>query len=80
MSTPVDDLTRVLRRMVDRPDDVLVTQYEHGRSQILEASMAPEDMGKVIGRQGRTVAALRALLRVRGGRRGERYELDILDE
>jgi predicted RNA-binding protein YlqC (UPF0109 family) len=80
VSTPVADLTRVLRRMVDRPDEVVVTQYEHGRAQILEASLAAEDMGKVIGRQGRTVAALRALLRVRGLRRGERYELDILDE
>ncbi|MGB5514461.1 MAG: KH domain-containing protein, partial [Thermoanaerobaculia bacterium] len=41
--------------------------------------VAPEDLGKVIGRQGRTARALRSLLAARGSRDGERYELEIIE-
>ena len=78
MSAAVD-LTAVLRSMVDRPEDVVVREARDGEIVVLEAKVAPADIGKVLGRSGRTVKALRALLRERGRRDGVRYELDVLD-
>jgi predicted RNA-binding protein YlqC (UPF0109 family) len=46
----------------------------------LELAVDPDDLGKVIGRQGRTARAMRTLLDVRGTRDGARYELEILEE
>src|SRR5678815_4269880 len=67
----VTDLVRILRWMVDRPDDV---EVRDGETTVLEARVAPDDVGKVLGRSGRTVRSLRALLRARGERDGARYE------
>ena len=57
-----------------------VPEAPEGRTVRLELAVDPEDLGKVIGRQGRTARALRALLDVRGAREGARYELKILEE
>jgi len=80
VSSAAEDLTRVLRLLVDRPDEVAVSEVRSGEATVLEAAVAPSDIGKVLGRAGRTVRALRALLRSRGEREGTRYELDVLDE
>ena len=80
MSSAAEDLTRVLRLLVDRPDDVVVKELRDGDSIVLEAAVAPADVGKVLGRSGRTVRALRALVRARGERDGSRYELEVLDD
>lgn len=80
MSSAAEDLTRVLRLLVDRPDEVAVSEIRSGDATVLEAAVAPSDIGKVLGRAGRTVRALRTLLRSRGEREGTRYELDVLDE
>lgn len=80
MTSAAEDLTRVLRLLVDRPDEVEVSEVRAGDSTVLEAAVDPSDVGKVLGRSGRTVRALRVLLRARGERDGSRYELDVLDE
>ena len=49
------------RALTDRPDDVRVVETEHKGSTLVELFVAPDDLGKVIGKQGRTAAALRAL-------------------
>ncbi len=67
----------VARSLVDDPDAVRVTQREAGRTTILELTVAPEDTGKVIGREGRVANALRALLRVAANRQRRRAMLDI---
>jgi|SoiMethySBSTD1v2_1073268.scaffolds.fasta_scaffold800498_2 uncharacterized protein len=77
--TLASDLAGVLRRLVDRPEEVEVTPVQDGDALVLEALVAPADVGKVLGRSGRTVRSLRALLRARGERDGARYELDVLD-
>jgi predicted RNA-binding protein YlqC (UPF0109 family) len=77
--TLASDLAGVLRRLVDRPEEVEVTPLQDGDALVLEALVAPSDVGKVLGRSGRTVRSLRALLRARGERDGARYELDVLD-
>lgn len=75
-----DDLQEVIRRMVDEPEAVEVDEiWEGDRSCIFELRVAQQDLGKVIGRQGRTARALRTLLEVRGGHEGVEYGLEILD-
>ena len=69
----------VARALVDQPDAVKVTESERRGMTILELSTAPGDMGKIIGRQGRTAAALRTLLAVTAEKHGKRAQLDIRD-
>jgi predicted RNA-binding protein YlqC (UPF0109 family) len=72
-----DELRELVRLLVDRPEAVEVEEVSKRHQTVLVVSVAPEDRGKVIGRQGRTARALRTLLDTRGDRRGERYELEI---
>jgi len=67
------------RRLVDRPDQVSVRVVQEDDADVAELSVAPEEMGRVIGRQGRTVQALRTLLDVAGDKQGRAYDLEILD-
>ena len=69
----------VVRALVDKPDSVRVTETERRGTVVLELKTAPNDMGKIIGRQGRTAAALRTLLAVTAERHGKRAQLDIRD-
>ena len=61
-----DVLEYVARRLVDDPDAVRVTAVEGKRSVILQLQVAPEDMGKVIGRGGRIARAIRSVVRAAG--------------
>jgi predicted RNA-binding protein YlqC (UPF0109 family) len=69
----------VVRALVDHPDAVRVTEVERRGMTVLELSTAPGDMGKIIGRQGRTAAALRTLVSVTAEKHGKRAQLDIRD-
>lgn len=69
----------VARALVDHPDAVKVTQSERRGTAVLELSTAPGDLGKIIGRQGRTAAALRTLVALTAERHGTRAQLDIRD-
>jgi predicted RNA-binding protein YlqC (UPF0109 family) len=69
----------VARALVDHPDAVTVTDSERRGMTVLELKTAPGDMGKIIGRQGRTAAALRTLLAVTADKHGKRAQLDIRD-
>lgn len=70
----------VTRKLVDRPDEVTVESVREDDADIFEVRVAPEEMGRVIGRQGRTVQAMRALLDAAAEKHGAAYELEILDE
>ena len=72
-------LLRPVRLMVDSPDDVFISEERRDRSIVFLLGVAQDDIGKLIGRQGRTVRALRSLLAARRGPGGERYELEILE-
>lgn len=74
-----EELERVVRLMVDEPDEVDLRADERGRTMHFELRVADDDLGKVIGRQGRTARAMRSLLAARGTRDGCRYELQIID-
>ena len=69
----------VARALVDHPDAVRVTENERRGMTVYSLTTAPGDMGKIIGRQGRTAAALRTLLAVTAERHGQRAQLDIRD-
>lgn len=74
-----DDLVRVVRGLVDEPDAVEVEEEQQGRTTILKLRVAPDELGRVIGRQGRTVRALRTLLETRETVDGGMYELEVLE-
>ncbi len=69
----------VARALVDHPDAVRVTEVERRGMTVLELTTAPGDMGKIIGRQGRTAAAIRTLVAVTAEKHGMRAQLDIRD-
>lgn len=69
----------VVKALVDRPDEVTVTEAQRRGMSMLELTTAPGDMGKVIGRQGRTVSALRTLVSLTAEQHGSRAQLDIRD-
>jgi predicted RNA-binding protein YlqC (UPF0109 family) len=69
----------VVRALVDKPDSVRVTESERRGMTILELTTAPNDMGKIIGRQGRTASALRTLVAVTAEKHGKKVQLDIRD-
>jgi len=80
MANPLRDVVEVVvRALVDQPDAVKVTESERRGMSVLELRTAPGDMGKIIGRQGRTAAALRTLVAVAAEHHGKRVQLDIKD-
>ena len=72
-------LSRVIGLIVDEPEEIDLEEIPGRESTLFELQVAPDDLGKVIGRQGRTARALRSLLAARGSRDGERYELEIIE-
>ena len=69
----------VVKELVDNPDQVSITRTEDSRGVLLELTVAPEDLGRVIGRHGATAQSLRTLLRALGVKNGSRYNLKIVD-
>jgi uncharacterized protein len=64
---------------VDKPDQVNVTVVEGEQTTVLELRVAPDDLGKVIGKQGRTARAIRTLLGAAGMKLRKRFVLEILE-
>ncbi len=69
----------VAKSLVDDADAVRIRTHERDQATIVELEVAPNDLGKVIGRQGRTARAMRTLLAAAGQKTRRRYILDILD-
>lgn len=67
------------RELVDEPDAVEVTETQDERGLLLSLRVAPEDMGKVIGRGGRTARAIRSVVRAAGTRAGLHASVEIVD-
>ncbi len=73
------DLVEVIARaLVDHPDEVVVTETETDRSVVLELKVAPDDMGKVIGKQGRIARAIRTVVKSAAVREDKKIIVDIL--
>ena len=69
----------VVKALVDNPTAVRVNETERRGMTVIELTTAPGDMGKIIGRQGRTAAALRTLVALTAEKHGKRAHLDIRD-
>ena len=74
-----DTLAWIARRLVDEPDAVRVEREERDDAIVLLLHVAPDDVGKVIGRQGRIARALRTVVRAGGARGSRRTLLEIVD-
>jgi len=68
----------IAKSLVDDPSQVQVTEIERGTTTTLELEVAQEDMGRVIGKDGRVANAMRVLVRVMASRQGKRVNLDIV--
>jgi uncharacterized protein len=75
-----DLVETIARALVDHPDDVKVKSGEGAQVTVLELQVHPQDLGKVIGRQGRTAKAIRTLLGAAGLKQRKRYTLEILED
>lgn len=77
----MEDLVLYLAKsLVDKPDEVQVTRTERDGAVVFELRVAEEDVGKVIGRQGRIARALRTIVRASGAHQNERATLEIVNE
>ena len=72
----VEDIAKAL---VDEPDQVIVREVEGEQVTVLELRVSPEDLGKVIGKQGRTARSIRTLLGAAGMKLNRRFTLEILE-
>ena len=69
----------IAKALVDSPDEVAVKEIDGETTTVLELRVAPQDLGKVIGKQGRTARAMRTLLRAAGMKLKKRFVLEILE-
>lgn len=79
----MDDLKALVELMakalVDKPDEVSVQETDGEQTTIIELRVAPDDLGKVIGKQGRTARSMRTILNAVGTKLGKRCVLEILE-
>ncbi len=73
-------LTYIAQSLVEHPEQVVVEQIDSPSGMVLELRVAPEDMGKVIGRQGRIAKEIRTLMRSAAQRQGIKLTVDIVDD
>ena len=69
----------VCKSLVDNPEEVKVNQIDGEQTSILELRVHPSDLGKVIGKQGRTAQAIRVILGAAGMKLKKRFNLEIID-
>lgn len=68
----------IAKALVDNPDEVVVTQKEDGRNLVLELHVAQEDMGKVIGKQGRIAKAIRSVVKAASSKDNRKVDVEIV--
>lgn len=75
-----DAVEKMIRAIVGEPDAVTVDEIVDGKNVRLEVRVAEHDMGRVIGREGRTVKAIRSVLFAAGQKQGKRFHLDLVED
>jgi hypothetical protein len=74
-----DLITTILQALVDQPEKVSVKEFGGGDTKVLEVRVAKTDMGKVIGKQGRTAQAIRTIMSAAAGKARKRYIMEIVE-
>ena len=74
-----DAIEMIVKSLVDDKETVDVREVEQRGATLIEVRVAPEDIGKIIGKQGRTIRALRSLARIAGTKQNRRYLLEIVE-
>jgi predicted RNA-binding protein YlqC (UPF0109 family) len=74
-----DLITNIAQALVDHPEEVSVTEVEGNQTSVLELKVAKEDLGKVIGKQGRTARAMRTILGAASAKIKKRTVLEIIE-
>lgn len=69
----------IAKALVENPDEVVVNEKKDGRNIVIELHVAPSDMGKVIGRQGRIAKAIRSVVKAASSRENLRVDVEIVD-
>ena len=72
-------IERIARALVDKPEEVMVTALEGSQSTVLELKVAKDDLGKIIGKQGRTARSLRTILGAASAKARKRVVLEIVE-
>lgn len=73
-------LEYVVKGLVDHPDAVVVTPVQRDAQTLYELRLHPTDVGKIIGRKGATIHAIRALMQVGAARKGQRCQFEIIED
>jgi len=75
-----DAIEMIVKALVDDSENVDIREVEQRNgATLIEVRVAPEDMGKIIGKQGKTIRALRSLARIAGAKKNRRYLLEIVE-
>ncbi len=74
-----DLITAIVQAIVDRPEEVSVTEITAEHTSVLELRVAKSDMGKVIGKRGRMAESIRTILKAASGKSRKRYVLEIVE-
>jgi len=72
-------LIQIVKALVDNPEQIQITEIEGSQTVVLELRVDKSDMGKVIGKQGRTAHAIRSILNAASGKAGKRFVLEIVE-
>ncbi|MCP4423445.1 MAG: KH domain-containing protein [Chloroflexi bacterium] len=70
----------IVKSLVDNPDQVVVSEFDDRSSTIVELSVAQPDMGRVIGKGGRVINSIRAIVQVAAAKQGQRVSLEIIED
>lgn len=75
-----DAIEMIVKALVDDQETVDVREVEQKNgTTLIEVRVGPNDVGKIIGKQGKTIRALRSLVRIAGAKRNQRYQLEIVE-
>ena len=74
-----DVIEMIVKALVDDSEKVDIREVEQRGATLIEVRVAPNDVGKIIGKQGRTIRALRSLARIGGSKKNRRYLLEIVE-
>ena len=74
-----DVIEMIVKTLVDDSENVDIREVEQRGATLIEVRVAPNDVGKIIGKQGRTIRALRSLARIGGSKKNRRYLLEIVE-